>query len=330
MGAFSAVAQWQRKVGPVGAVVRGLAALGAALVLSLPSGAWGLDTVDATVAPQPVVEGLVIRKAPEPKPDPQRSALADAVEAQAQARERSRPAAPVVPTEMDVRMVQANIKSELGASAFSADLREATAGEPDFVTLNEAVRPPELLALPSYTFYRGTDSRWTMETTVMWRTDRWEALSTGTRYLHQRGGTWGTRAVNWVTLKSLETDEVVSVISTHASPVGKGTPDLLPVYMGALSQLVRELSAQGPVFAGGDLNAHYTSGRFPRGGMQAAGFATTYDVHGMPAGGTGDHGGSTIDYLMYQPDAGVSSTNQWKMELFSDHDAVAGDFHLDW
>jgi hypothetical protein len=198
------------------------------------------------------------------------------------------------------------------------------------VTLNEAVRPPELLALPNYAFHRGTDSRWTLETTVMWRTDRWDALSTGTRYLHQRGGTYGTRAVNWVTLESLETGKVVSVVSTHASPVGKGTPDLLHLYMSGLSALARELAAQGPVFAGGDLNAHYGSGRFPRAGMQAGGLATTYDAHGIPPGGTGDHGGHTIDYLMYQPGAGVSSTSQWKMELFSDHDAVAGDFHLDW
>ena len=227
-------------------------------------------------------------------------------------------------------MVQANILSRMGASQFSADLREATSGAPDFVTLNEAVRPPELLALPDYAFHRGTDSRWAMETTVMWRTDRWEALSTGTRYLHRRGGTWGTRAVNWVTLRSLETDKVVSVVSTHASPVGKGTPDLLSVYMGALSSLVRELSVQGPVFAGGDLNAHYGSGRFPRAGMQAGGLAPTYDVHGIPPGGTGDHGGATIDYLMYQPGAGVTSTSQWKTELFSDHDAVIGDFHLEW
>ncbi len=295
------------------------------VVVSVTGAAPALATVDpgAPTPPQDIVQGLVIRKAPEPKRDP----LADAVEAQAKADRKRRPAPP---TEMDVRMVQANIKRTLGPDAFAADLREATAGAPDFVTLNEAVRPPEALALPSYAHYRSTDNRWTTETTVMWRTDRWDALSTGTRYLHQRGGTWGTRAVNWVTLESLETGKVVSVVSTHASPVGKGTPDLLPVYAGALSALVRELSAQGPVFAGGDLNAHYGSGRFPRAGLSAGGLATTYDVHGIPPGGTGDHGGSTIDYLLYQPSAGVTSTSQWKMELLSDHDAVAGDFHLEW
>ena len=203
--------------------------------------------------------------------------------------------------------------NQLNQRDIPIDLREATAGAPDFVTLNEAVRPPELLALPNYAFHRGTDSRWTLETTVMWRTDRWEALSTGTRYLHQRGGTYGTRAVNWVTLESLETGKVVSVISTHASPVGKGTPDLLPLYMSGLSALVRELAAQGPVFAGGDLNAHYGSGRFPRAGMQAGGLATTYDAHGIPPGGTGDHGGHTIDYLMYQPGAGSArpASGRW-------------------
>lgn len=312
----------------MGVVGRGLvAALSVVLPLCGAAPALALPDPGTVTPPQDIVPGLVIHKAP--APEPARDPLAEAVEAEAKQQDR-RGHRPAPPTEMDVRMVQANILSELGAGAFAADLREATAGAPDFVTLNEAVRPPELLALPGYAFYRGTDSRWTMETTVMWRTDRWEALSTGTRYLHRRGGTWGVRAVNWVTLESTETGKVVSVISTHASPVGKGTPDLLPLYMSGLSALVRELAAQGPVFAGGDLNAHYTSSRFPRAGMSAGGLATTYDVHGMPPGGTGDHGGSTIDYLMYQPGAGVTSTSQWKSELFSDHDAVAGDFHLDW
>ncbi len=317
----------------MGVVSRGLVAVGVSVVLSATAVPGSL-AYDGTAPPQKIVRGLVIERAPkpkpEPKPQPERDPLADAVDGtSAGTRDRApRPAPPA--TEMDVRMVHANILSRMGASQFSADLREATAGAPDFVTLNEAVRPPELLALPSYAYYRGTDSRWTLETTVMWRTDRWQALSTGTRYLHQRGGTYGTRAVNWVTLQSVETGKVVSVVSTHASPVGKGTPDLLPLYMSGLSALVRELSAQGPVFAGGDLNADYGSGRFPRGGMEAGGLATTYDVHGIPPGGTGDHGGHTIDFLMYQPGAGVSSTTQWKMELFSDHDAVAGDFHLDW
>ena len=315
-------------VGTVGLVVRVLALAAVVSATVLPA------TAAPTAPPQTIVPGLVLTPAPEPAPRPepereQRSALADAVETQVQARARAR-RRPAVPTEMDVRMVQANILSSLGAGAFLADLREATAGQPDFVTLNEAVRPGDLLALPSYSFHRGTDSRWAMETTVMWRSDRWEALSTGTRYLHRRGGTWGVRAANWVTLRSSETGEAVSVVSTHASPVGKGTPDLLPVYTSALGSLVRELSAQGPVFAGGDLNVHYTSGRFPRAGLSAAGLTPTYDVHGIPPGGTGDHGGHTIDYLLFQPGAGVTSTGQWKAELLSDHDAVGGTFHLDW
>lgn len=315
----------------MGAVTRGLVAVGLALVVpavAVPS-AGAIADAGTSTPPQTIVPGVVITKAPEPAPTPGRLRLADAVEARAQEQAR-RHRRPAPPTEMDVRMVQANILSRMGAGSFAADLREATAGAPDFVTLNEAVRPSELLTLPNYAFHRGTDSRWTLETTVLWRTDRWDALSTGTRYLHRRGGTWGTRAVNWVTLRSLETGKVVSVVSTHASPVGKGTPDLLPVYMGALSALVRELSAQGPVFAGGDLNVHYGSGRFPRAGMQAGGLVPTYDVHGIPPGGTGDHGGATIDYLLFQPGAGVTSTRQSKTELLSDHDAVIGDFHLDW
>jgi len=318
----------------VGVVSRGLVAAGVAVVLSTTGApaASAHASSGPTTPPQTIVPGLVIRKAPDPEPEresrPQRDPLADVVEERA--RDAVRQARRELPTEMDLRLVHANILSRMSPSQFRADLLEATAGAPDFVTLNEATRPPELLALPGYAFHRGTGDRWAMETTVMWRTDRWEALATGTRLMHQRRGTWGTRVVNWVTARSVATGKVVSVVSAHASPVGKGTPDLLPVYMSACSQLVRDLSAHGPVFAGGDLNADLGSGRFPRAGLRAGGLSTTYDVHGRPPGGTGDHGGHTIDYLLYQPGAGVSSTSQWKMELFSDHDAVAGDFHLDW
>ena len=94
---------------------------------------------------------------------------------------------------------------------------------------------------------------------------------------------------------------------------------------------MRELSAQGPVFAGGDLNAHYGSSRFPRAGL--SGRRVGHDVR-RPRHAAGSARATTaaptIDYLMYQPAAGVTSTSQWKTELLSDHDAVAGDFHLDW
>ena len=230
------------------------------------------------------------------------------------------------PTSLDLTVAHANITSQQSTTAFAADLTRVLAAQPDLVTLNEAVRPDAMLEREGYDHYRGHDSRWTMETTVMWREDRFDVVSTGTRYLHRRPGTWGTRAVNWVVLQDRRTDRTLSLVSAHPSPDGPSSRGLLPVYMGGLSTLVRELSAQGPVFVGGDLNAHYTSGRFPRPGLASAGLAPTYDVWGMPPGGTGDHGGATIDYLLYQPGAGVTSDSQWKIELASDHDAVLGTF----
>ena len=269
--------------------------------------------------PQEVVPGLRVERVMAPD-------VVD-VSPRALARLRHRVA---LPTSLDVTMVQANILSRMADSTFSADLARATVSQPDFVTLNEAVRPDPLLEIDGYDHYRGYDSRWTMETTVMWRTDRWSPVSTGTRYLHRRGGLWGTRAVNWVVLEEEQTGRTVSVVSAHPSPDGPSSHGLLPVYMAGLSALVRELSVNGPVFVGGDLNAHYTSGRFPRPALTAAGLTPTYDVYGMPIGGTGDHGGATIDYLLYQPAAGVTATSQSKVELASDHDAVVGTFTWSW
>lgn len=241
------------------------------------------------------------------------------------------PAAPASSaTSLAISMAHANIFQGLGAAGFAADLRTVTSSSPDFVTLNEAVRPSSLISVPGYSFHRGTDSNWTLETPVMWRSDRWEKLTAGTRYLHRRSGKWGIRAVNWVKLRHRDTGRVVSVVSVHPSPSTKLTVGLRPIFMSGLSSLVRELSAAGPVFVGGDLNVPYRSSDFPRGSLDTAGLRTTFDVFGMPPGGTGDHGGATIDYLLFQPAAGVTALSGSTRELQSDHDAVLGTFRYSW
>ena len=291
-----------------GAVTLGLA-LG---VVAAPASAepWGDPP-----APQEIVAGIRLERAPEPR--------TPAIDEDAVARIKRRLD---LPTSLGLTVAHANITSRQSTAAFAADLTRVLAAQPDLVTLNEAVRPDEMLEREGYDHYRGYDSRWTMETTVMWREDRFDVVSTGTRYLHRRPGTWGTRAVNWVVLEDRRTDRTLSLVSAHPSPESPSSHGLLPVYVAGLSTLVGELSVNGPVFVGGDLNAHYTSGRFPRPGLTSAGLAPTYDVWGMPPGGTGDHGGATIDYLLYQPGAGVTSDAQWKIELTSDHDAVLGTF----
>jgi hypothetical protein len=298
---------------------------GAVLVLLLVAAA-SAEPHPAAPA-QEIVPGIVIEKAPKP-PDPPQQPEPH------KARELQPPPKPEdlvrIPTATRVTMAHANIFRGLRPEQFAADLRAVMVFRPDFVTLNEAVRPEGMLAVPGYDLHRATDNRWAMETTVMWRTDRWRLESTGSRYLTARPGKWGTRGVNWVRLLDRETGRMVSVISAHASPEIASTRGLLPIYMSRLSALVREQSLYGPVFVGADLNAHYGSGRFPRGALSAAGLAPTYDVFGTPAGGTGDHHGATIDFLLYQPGAGVTAEQQQKIELNSDHDALVGEFRWSW
>jgi endonuclease/exonuclease/phosphatase (EEP) superfamily protein YafD len=302
-------------------VVRGLAA-GVALAL-LPA-AVASARLDPAPPPQEIVPGIVIEKAPKPPERPERP---EPHELQPPPKRKDLVR---IPSATEITMAHANILRSLGPAQYAADLRAVMVHQPDFVTLNEAVKPEASLAVPGYDLYRGTHSRWTMETTVMWRTDRWQLEATGTRYLHIRPGKWGTRAVNWVRLQHVESGRLLTVVSAHPSPEIPSTRGLRPIYMGRLSALVREQAVYGPVFVGGDLNAPYGTDRFPRGALTAAGLAPTFDVFGRPPGGTGDHFGATIDYLLYQPAAGVAAEQQQKIELNSDHDALIGQFRWSW
>lgn len=135
----------------------------------------------------------------------------------------------------------------------------------------------------------------------------------------------GERAVNWVTLQST-TGQVVTVVSAHPAPTVRRTQGLLPVFVDNLGTLVRELAATAPVLVGGDFNAGYHGPLYPTAGLAAAGLTPTYDAFGRPSGGTGDHGGATIDYLFHTD--GLTPTSQSTRELNSDHDAVLATFRL--
>lgn len=227
-----------------------------------------------------------------------------------------------------VRMAHANIYAGLSPAGFAADLRTVVALKPDFVTLNEAVRPYDLITPDGYESYRSNESRPTLETPVLWRTDRWEKTAAGTRYLSLRQVKWGIRAVNWVTLRNRATGKTLSVVSAHPAPTIKATQGLLPAYMAGLGTLVHELAPAGPILVGGDFNMGYHGPLWTGPALAEAGLAPTYDVLGKPAGGTGDHGGSTIDYLFFQPDSGLTPVRDGTVELRSDHDAVWADFRL--
>jgi endonuclease/exonuclease/phosphatase (EEP) superfamily protein YafD len=239
-------------------------------------------------------------------------------------------AAPALPPGPEnIRFAHANIFTGLSAGAFAADLREVVSHLPDFITLNEADwRSDEAITPVGYDSYRGTQDRWARETPVLWRTDRWTPLEAGTTVMHARPGhKWGKRTANWVTLQS-STGRVVSVISAHTSPTVPGTAGLLDVYMRQVNALAAALAVKGDVLLGGDLNVGYRGRDYPGGILAAGGLSTTFDVFGRPPGGTGDHHGAIIDYIVFKRDVGLVPTGQGKFELLSDHDGLWADFTL--
>lgn len=234
---------------------------------------------------------------------------------------------PAIPAPTSVSITQANLYQGMSAALFAQDLATVTSTEPDFITLNEAGHRSEAeIRPPGYAAYRTTGSPYLEETPVLWRADRWTQVDAGSRWLTTRKVKWGERAVNWVTLRST-TGQVLSVVSAHPAPTLQRTAGLLPIFMDGLADLVRELSPRGPVLVGGDFNAGYHGPLWPGEALATAGLTSTYDVFGVPAGGTGDHFGHTIDYVFHT--AGLAPTGQSTVELSSDHDAVLATFSLD-
>jgi endonuclease/exonuclease/phosphatase (EEP) superfamily protein YafD len=270
------------------------------------------------IEPLPVESLSDLKKATE-------SLLADAVEVPP----APAPEVEVPPGPETVRFAHANIFTGLSAGSFAADLREVISHSPDFVTLNEADwRSDQAITPVGYDSYRGTQDRWARETPVLWRTDRWTPLDAGSTVMHARPGhKWGKRTANWVTLRSTS-GRVVSVISAHTSPTVPGTTGLLNVYMQHVNNLAARLAVKGDVLLGGDLNVGYQGRAYPGGLLAAGGLSTTFDLLGRPAGGTGDHHGAIIDYIVFKQNAALVPLRQGKFELLSDHDGLWADFRL--
>jgi endonuclease/exonuclease/phosphatase (EEP) superfamily protein YafD len=287
---------------------------------SLMASSADTSTPSPTVTPEPDAPASeapstdpspAITPSPEDEPDPESGAESDAG------------------SSVTVRLAQANIKYNLSRAQWLGDYARVRTLKPDFITLNEAAyRTDAELAVGGYAISRSHDNASTMETPVLWRTDRWTEIASGTRLLTNRQVKWGVRAVNWVTVRNLRTNQVVSVISAHPAPTIAVTRGLLPEFMQGLAALTRELGTQGPVFVGGDLNVQYRSEPYPTAALASAGLQATYDDFGKPVGGTGDHFGGTIDYLLYQPGKGVTAVQQGKVEQASDHDTIWADFAL--
>jgi hypothetical protein len=241
------------------------------------------------------------------------------------------PTTPVEPG--GVTMVQANIYTGLTVDKFQADVRTVLAQHPDFITYNEVMfRKDPVLAPAGYALYRSTKDRFTAETPVAWRTDRWTAIAHGTTMISDHRGKppgrvveIGRRDANWVTLRGVD-GRVVSVVSVHTAPVDPHMPDLIRPSVTRLGALVDKLAPAGPVLVGGDFNVNYTSHRYPRDVLAAHSLVPTYDELGSHFP-TGDHEGATIDYVFKRDDHGdLAASSQRAVELNSDHDAVVAGF----
>lgn len=229
-----------------------------------------------------------------------------------------------VPTET-LRLVNSNIKYDL--STWTADFRKILNTKPDFITLQEmASRSDEELAIEGYAVYRSHEHTYTKETPVMWNTDRWELMDSGTKWLTVRKVKWGERAVNWVTLESKTTGRVVSIVSAHPAPTVKFTQGLLPIFMRGLYPLVETLHDRGEVLIGGDFNVQYQSALYREAGIPESKLVPTFDHFGkMP---TGRYRGGTIDYMFYRQSQHLTPTVQGKWLQNSDHNALWSEWEL--
>jgi len=233
-----------------------------------------------------------------------------------------------------MRMVEANIKAGMSASATKADIDKVYSKKPDFVAFNEVHnRSDAAIVRPGYEVWR-SPGRYIGANAVSWRTDRWEPQARGTIYVSNVPGKvkgqvaeWGIRYANWVTLRSHDGCHVQSVVAYHVAPINKITKHLGPPSVARLGELNRYLSNAGPVILAGDLNRHYKARNYPRAELKAAGMTPTYDITGryLP---TGNHKKATIDYIFVSNPRQVTVTTQTAQGLRSDHNLVLADLRV--
>lgn len=233
-----------------------------------------------------------------------------------------------------VSVAQANIKADLNAGDFAADLAATVARGPDFVSLNEvASRPDAALAAPGYAAFRApggnTQAR---SSAVAWRSDRWQLVDGGRQLLVDNGPqVWDAgRSATWATVQNTDGGRA-SIVSVHhminPAKFGPNRAERQRLYaegMRRLQALASSLSAAGPVFVAGDFNSQYGANDAwgPRTMLGAIGMSSTFDVHGAVP--THD-GGGTIDYLFFLPDQ-ATATSQSTRNLKSDHHALIAAF----
>ncbi|MFJ9314024.1 endonuclease/exonuclease/phosphatase family protein [Pimelobacter simplex] len=238
------------------------------------------------------------------------------------------------PVSAPLRIVQANIKSNMSTAKTKADIAAAYAQRPDFVTFNEVTyRPDSWLAPAGYQLWR-TPGAFTGETPVAWNTARWNMVAQGTwmisnklRKQPSKEFELGKRYANWVSLQS-NIGERISVVSTHFAPRSGYTKDQIEPSFKRLALLVDQLRAHGPVLVGGDLNVNYRAAtEYPRTTVTALGLTPVYDVTGT-ALPTGMYRNSTIDYILLASAGQYTVRGQSVRVVHSDHRQLTADLAL--
>lgn len=229
-----------------------------------------------------------------------------------------------------LRLAQANIFTAMPLWKFRDDLASVVRLRPDLVTLNETFRRSRReITPPGYTSWRTDRPFDARETPVLWRTDRWRMLDSGTvRLNNRRSHKWGIRYTNWATLERRTDGLVVSVISAHPAPTVRGTEGLLHEYLRGVNRLARKLGRRGEVLVGGDLNASRRpknpARRYPRQLLARSGLVSTYDLLGSSF--ATHSGGGVIDYMLVRRPGRLRPVDQGWVNLHSDHHALWADF----
>ncbi|MBU2697721.1 endonuclease/exonuclease/phosphatase family protein [Pimelobacter sp. 30-1] len=238
------------------------------------------------------------------------------------------------PVSAPLRIVQANIKSNMSTAKTKADIAAVYAQRPDFVTFNEVTyRPDSWLAPAGYQLWR-TPGAYTGETPVAWNTARWNVVAQGTwmisnklRKQPSKAFELGKRYANWVSLQS-NIGERISIVSAHFAPRAGYTKDLTIPSFQRLGLLVDQLRAHGPVLVGGDLNVNYRAvAEYPRTTVTALGLTPVYDVTGT-ALPTGMYRNATIDYVLLASAGQYTVRSQSVRVTNSDHRQLTADLAL--
>jgi endonuclease/exonuclease/phosphatase family metal-dependent hydrolase len=214
--------------------------------------------------------------------------------------------APVTePVQGTVTTSIANLPNRTSDGGFASSLGTLTAGDQDFVILNEVSRRSidgiRSIA-PAYDAYRdpqadrSTGGTQSMNNIVMWRADRWNLIDAGrikvvdndTGFLQGKAFTWD-RYATWAMFQRKEDGAIVSVVSTHMptnpgkfpQQHGRTSMSRIERYSRGMDVLVssaRVLAQHGPVLVGGDMNSHHSQGAWTAAAkMTAAGYQYVKD-----------------------------------------------------